>query len=115
MICFIVPSVCKIKLHIFRVYSLSWQRFLKGRFFVFFTTAFLLLLAPAGGSNPAGPIAWGNHNQLPPPPLLTSFPLVTKQKQVLRHKNYLQAILNGVNFLNHVPYVKANLCTYFFN
>ena len=30
---------------------------LKERFFVFFTVAFLLFLAPAGGSNPAGPIA----------------------------------------------------------
>ena len=30
---------------------------LKGRFFVFFTVTFLLFLAPAGGSNPAGPIA----------------------------------------------------------
>ena len=29
---------------------------LKGQFFVFFTVAFLLFLAPAGGSNPAGPI-----------------------------------------------------------
>ena len=29
---------------------------LMGRFFVFFTVAFLLFLAPAGGSNPAGPI-----------------------------------------------------------
>ena len=28
----------------------------KERFFVFFTVAFLLFLAPAGGSNPAGPI-----------------------------------------------------------
>ena len=28
----------------------------KGRFFVFFTVAFLLFIAPAGGSNPAGPI-----------------------------------------------------------
>ena len=30
---------------------------LKGRFFVFFTVAFLLFLATAGGSNPAGQIA----------------------------------------------------------
>ena len=30
---------------------------LLGRFFVFFTVAFLLFLAPVGGSNPAGPIA----------------------------------------------------------
>ena len=29
----------------------------KGRFFVFFTVAFLLFLAHTGGSNPAGPIA----------------------------------------------------------
>ena len=28
-----------------------------GRFFVFFTVAFLLFLEPAGGSNPVGPIA----------------------------------------------------------
>ena len=30
---------------------------LKGRFFIFFTVAFLLFLDPVGGSNPVGPIA----------------------------------------------------------
>ena len=30
---------------------------LNGRFFVFFTVAFFLFLAPLGGFNPAGPIA----------------------------------------------------------